>query len=192
MMSVARRCDLPPRSGTCLGRWPIPTGGSRGAGGDPDAGHSPPCSAELGRTRSWWSWTPALGARGPRSRTAKAGGSVFCISKLTGTPASLSLEYLRSPNGQHRAHQLSWLPQEPPGTLPLCRLSSSQPASLTRVFSTAEIRVKAMPRQHMPASSPHSRIFPGRFCAQQSWGRGFDSSLQGRSIRQALLPCTLI
>lgn len=173
MMSVARHCDLPPRSGTCLGRWPIPTGGSRGAGGDLDAGHSPPCSAELGRTRSWWSWTPALGAQGPRSCTAKAGGSVFCISKLAGTPASLSLEYLRSPNGQHRAHQLSWLPQEPPGTLPSCRLSSSQPASLIHVLSTAEIRVKAMPRQHMPASSPHSSIFSWQVLCSTGLGLWF-------------------
>lgn len=128
-----------------------------------------------------------LGPQGPRSHTAKVVGSILCISKLASTPASLSLRYLRSPEGQHRAHQLSWLPQEPAGTLPLCRLTSlSHPCAF-------HCRVKAMPRQHMPASSPHSRVFfPGRFCAQHGWGLGFDSSLQGRSIRQALLPRALI
>lgn len=128
---------------------------------------------QLGRTWSCWSWTPALGPQGPRSRRAKVVGSVFCLSKLAATPASLSLRYLRSPNGQPRAHQLSWLPQEPPGVLPSCRLSSSQAASLIRVLSTAAIRVKAMPRQHMPASSPHSRVFSWQVLCSTGLGPRF-------------------
>lgn len=60
------------------------------------------------------------GTPGARSCTAKVVGSIFCTSKLASIPASLSLRYLRSPKGWHRAQQLSRLPQEPPGTLPLC------------------------------------------------------------------------
>lgn len=133
MMSAARRCDLPPRSGGqhLPAKVALPHGRQPPGRRGPGCWKQPPilssCVGQAGR-QDVDLVEMDLGlcacSQGPRSCTAKTGGSIVCISKLGATLASLSPTYLRSLKRQHRGHQLSFLSQEHPGSWPLCRLPS--------------------------------------------------------------------
>lgn len=123
MMSAAQRGDLPPRSGSrhLRAKVPLPDSRQLSCGRGPGCWRQPAILGHCGGQAGTWPSAPGLytHSQGPRSCTAKAGGSVSCVSKLTVTLASLSPMYLRSLNRHHRVHH-----RVQPGSLPLCRVAS--------------------------------------------------------------------
>lgn len=166
MMSAAQRCNLPPRSGDWHLRAKVALPDGREPSLRRGLSHCGGQAERLGRARTCWRWTspldPCPRSQGTRSCRTKAGGSVSCISKLGAILVSLSPTYLRSLNRQQRVHQLSFLSQEQPGSLPLCLLPSSHPAYPVHMLSAAGIRAfpsaKSVPRKHSPAWSPHTNL----------------------------------
>lgn len=102
---------------------------------------------------------PARGPQGPRPRTAKVVGSIFCIFHL----CLIISEVREEPKGVAQSSGASWHF----ALLPFIRLTTSLS------HPCAEIRVKAMPRQHMPASSPHSRVFSWQVLGSTGLGAQF-------------------
>lgn len=183
MMSAAQHGDLPPRSGSqhLRAKVPLPDGRQLSCGKGPGCWRQPAILGRCGGQAG--TQTSALGlythCREPRSCTAKAGGSMSRVSKLTVTLASLSPMYLRSLNGHHRVHQLSW-------QLALVPYTQSMTCYPAHVLSSAEIgafsSANPMPRKDTPASGLHASL-GGSFFWQvlhlQGWGPGFDSSVEG-------------
>lgn len=120
----------------------------------------------------------------------------FSVSQSWLPPHHLIFEVLEEPRGAAQstsallaAPGASWLF----ALVPFIQLTTSlsHPCAL-HCRDQSESHAKAAHASLKSSLQAVVFFFPGRFCAQQGWGLGFDSCLQGHSIHQAPLPWALI
>lgn len=171
--------------GTCAGRWPFPTGGTRLAGGDPLMDTPPSSAAAVGEREGHG---PLLCVRVPKVLHGR-GWREHVLYLRAATLASLSPTYLRSLIGTTEDIRRNWqlalvLPTQP--TPSMCFLLQRR--------ECFPVQTPCQGRTHQP--EVRTPALQGLFFWQvfylQGWSPRFDNSPQGRSIHQVPLPCALI